>query len=176
MKRSTVNVIRVFPAPVDRTRGRVRAGNLDLPCRLGRAGPVARKREGDGGTPIGRMRILGIAYRADRIGRPRTGVAIRRIGPDDGWCDDPRSRLYNRPVRLPFGPSHERMWRTDPLYDLVVDLDWNRRPAIRGRGSAIFLHVRRPDGATEGCVAVDRGAVARLVARMGRTTLVVVRP
>jgi L,D-peptidoglycan transpeptidase YkuD (ErfK/YbiS/YcfS/YnhG family) len=171
VKRRTLDVIRVFRSPVDATKGRVRAGSLDLPCALGSLGIVRSKREGDGGTPAGCFRVLTVLYRPDRARRPRTALPIRRIGPDDGWCDDPGSRLYNRPVRLPHRARHERLFRQDHLYDVVLDLDWNRRPAVPGRGSAIFLHSARPAfGPTEGCVAVGRNAIARLVERLGPRT------
>ena len=96
---------------------------------------------------------------------------------DDGWCDDPGSRLYNRPFRLKgAGPGHERMWRDDDLHDLVLDLGWNRGPVIKGRGSAMFLHVARPGfRPTEGCVAVDRRLIARLVQRIGPRTVIEIR-
>lgn len=168
-----MRVIRVFRSPGNGRRGRIRAGRLDLPCALGAGGIVRHKREGDGGTPRARLRALAVYYRADRIRPPRTLVAPVRIHPRDGWCDDPRSRLYNRPVRRPFAPSHERMWRDDALYDVVVDLSWNRRPPVPGRGSAIFLHVARPGLApTEGCVAVDRSRILRLLERIGPDTVV----
>lgn len=144
-----------------------------MPCALGEAGPVHRKREGDRGTPVGRMRVLGAFYRADRMPRPRALLPIRAIRTDDGWCDDPRSPRYNRPVRLPQSSSHERMWRDDPLYDLVLDLGWNRGPVIKGRGSAIFLHVARPGfRPTEGCVAVSRAQIRRLAERVGPRTII----
>lgn len=175
MKRRSVEVIRVFPSPLDRRRGRLAAGSLCLPCALGRSGTTRAKREGDGATPLGRLAIIGLAYRSDRTPRPRTAIRTTSIRPDDGWCDDPASRLYNRPVRLPFGFGHERMWRDDALYDVVVDLAWNRRPAIRGRGSAIFLHAARPDlSPTQGCIAVPRGRIRLLAERIGRRTVVAV--
>lgn len=177
VKRRTIRVIRVFCSPVDRTRGRMRAGNIELVCALGRAGPVRRKREGDGGTPIGRFRILGGYLRVDRLPvRPGTPLPMRSIRRDLGWCDDPRDRAYNRPIALPARASHERMWRDDPLYDLVYDLSYNRRPAVPGRGSAIFLHSARPDFTpTEGCVAVSRTAIVRLGRLIGpHTTLHVI--
>lgn len=142
-----------------------------MPCALGRAGIVRRKREGDGGTPAGRFRVLAILYRPDRIRRPRTSLPVRPIRRQDGWCDDPGSRLYNRPVTLPHPAHHERIWREDRLYDVVVDLASNRRPAVPGRGSAIFLHVARPGfGPTEGCVAVRRDVIGRLVEGIGPWT------
>lgn len=175
VKRLSLDVIRVFRAAGDKRRGRVLAGNLVLPCALGAGGPVRGKREGDGGTPVAAMRVLAIRYRPDRGIRPRAGVPVLAIGPLDGWCDDPRSPRYNRPVSLPFEASHERMWRDDPLYDVVFDLGWNRGPIRRGRGSAIFLHAARPGFTpTEGCIAVRRDRLLRLARRIGPATRIVV--
>jgi L,D-peptidoglycan transpeptidase YkuD (ErfK/YbiS/YcfS/YnhG family) len=173
VRRRSLDIIRVFRSPVDPRHGRLVAGTLVLPCALGQSGLVRAKREGDGGTPIGRHRVLGGFYRPDRTRRPRTTLKLIPIRPDDGWCDAPGDRRYNRPVRLPYKASHERMWRDDHLYDIVLDLSWNRRPAVPGRGSAIFLHSARPGFApTEGCVAVDRRVIARLVERIGPRTVI----
>ena len=173
MKRCSPQLIRVFRSPLDRRRGRIVGAGLDFACALGRSGTIRAKREGDGATPIGRFRILGAYYRADRLPRPRTGLPLAALTPRDGWCDDPRSRRYNRPVRLPDPAGHERMWRDDHLYDLVLDLSYNRVPVIRGRGSAIFLHVAQPDfGPTQGCVALDRRRVRRLLERIGPRTVI----
>src|SRR5690606_20342110 len=150
---------------------RLRAGDLVIPCALGRSGASHAKREGDGVTPIGRFRLLQAFYRADRGPRPRTGLPLRRIRPQDGWSDDPKDRRYNRPVPLPCPTSHERMWRDDHVYDVVIDIAWNRGPIRRGRGSAIFLHLARPGFApTEGCIAVERRVIRRLLERIGPRT------
>ena len=125
-------------------------------CALGRGGVVADKREGDGGTPAGRLPLRRVFYRADRLASPpATGLPVRPLAPDDGWCDAPDDPAYNRPIKHPYPASAERMWRDDGLYDVVVELGWNDDPVTPGRGSAIFLHVARPDwGPTEGCVAL----------------------
>jgi L,D-peptidoglycan transpeptidase YkuD (ErfK/YbiS/YcfS/YnhG family) len=141
-----------------RPEGRLVLGGLVLRCALGKGGirTVAEKREGDGATPAARMPLRRVLFRADRGPPPRCAVPVEPIAPEDGWCDDPGHRAYNRPVRLPFDASHERLWREDPLYDIVGVLGWNDDPVERGRGSAIFLHLARPDFApTEGCVALD---------------------
>lgn len=89
---------------------------------------------------------------------------MRAIKPADGWCDAVRDRNYNRPVQHPYPASAERLWREDRLYDVVVVLDHNQQPRIRGHGSAIFLHVRRPGSApTEGCVALEPNDLRRLL-------------
>jgi L,D-peptidoglycan transpeptidase YkuD (ErfK/YbiS/YcfS/YnhG family) len=142
--------------------GRLVLGRLVCQAALGRGGLVAQKQEGDGGTPIGLLRLRRVLYRADRVARPRCAVPVEPIAPQDGWCDDPADRAYNTMVRLPYDACHEELWRADGLYDLVGVLGWNDAPVVRGRGSAIFLHVAQPDFApTEGCIAL---APADLVA------------
>lgn len=143
-----------------------------VPCALGRSGISAFKREGDGATPLARMRLLSGFFRPDAA-MPRHGaLALTAIRPRDGWCDAAGDPNYNRPVRLPFASGHERMWRADRLYDAVVVLDWNIRPRTRNRGSAIFLHVARPGFApTEGCVAVSPAAMRWLLPRLSARTV-----
>jgi L,D-peptidoglycan transpeptidase YkuD (ErfK/YbiS/YcfS/YnhG family) len=171
MKRATLDIIRVYRSPIDHRRGRIVAGGLTIPCALGRGGTTHFKREGDGATPVGRFRLLGCFFRADRGRRPVSRLPMRVIQPVDGWCDDPRDRRYNRPVRLPYPARHERMWRDDGLYDVVIDIAWNRGPIVKGRGSAIFLHRARPNFApTEGCVAVPPAMASRLLERIGPDT------
>ena len=171
MNRASLDVIRVYRSPIDHRRGRIVAGSVTIPCALGRGGATRFKREGDGATPVGRFRLLGCFYRSDRGRRPPTRLTVAAIGPADGWCDDPDDRRYNRPVPLPYPASHERMWRDDHVYDVVLDIAWNRGPVVRGRGSAIFLHLARPGLApTEGCVAIEPRMAARLLSRIGRDT------
>ena len=145
------------------------AGGHTYPCALGRTGRRALKREGDGATPRGNFRLEWVYYRPDRCPRPRTGLAVRTIAPDAGWCDAPADRNYNRPICHPYPASAENMWRSDGLYDVVVVLDCNRRPRIRSCGSAIFMHVARPGlTPTEGCIALRRPDLLRLLATLKR--------
>lgn len=124
-------------------------------CAIGRGGLRADKEEGDGATPRGLLPLRRVLYRADRGRAPVCAVPVEPIGPADGWCDDPADPAYNRPVTRPYAGRHELMWREDALYDIVGVLGWNDDPVVRGRGSAIFLHVARPDLApTEGCIAL----------------------
>ena len=146
-----------------------------LRCALGRAGVVAasRKHEGDGATPCGPLPLRRVFYRADRGRIPATALPRVPIAPDDGWCDAPADPLYNRLVRRPFAASHEALWRDDTLYDIVAELGWNDAPVAPGRGSAIFLHLARPDyGPTEGCIALSRPDLLAILSA-GLTALVV---
>jgi L,D-peptidoglycan transpeptidase YkuD (ErfK/YbiS/YcfS/YnhG family) len=125
-------------------------------CALGKGGIRATKTEGDGATPMGRFALRRVLYRADRLDAPKTGLAqVAALDPADGWCDDPADTSYNRQVRHPYPASAETLWRDDGLYDVIVVLGHNDDPPVAGAGSAIFLHVARPDyGPTEGCVAL----------------------
>ncbi len=132
---------------------------------IGRGGIRAEKVEGDGATPAAPMALRRVLYRADRVARPTVNVPVEPIAPTDGWCDDPSRKEYNKPVTLPFDGSHEELWRRDAVYDVIGVLGWNDAPVVRGRGSAIFLHVARPDYApTEGCVALELRELMELLA------------
>jgi L,D-peptidoglycan transpeptidase YkuD (ErfK/YbiS/YcfS/YnhG family) len=158
-------------------RGMVVCGRLSFPCALGRSGRRAGKREGDGATPIGRFALREVFYRGDRVARPRTPLPVTALKVSDGWCDDPRDRNYNRRVRHPYSASAERLWRDDHLYDLVVVLGYNDGPRIKGRGSAIFMHVAAPGlKPTQGCIALDRRHLIRLIARASRGTHIAILP
>lgn len=155
-------IVRAAPG---RTRTVARLGESEIPVALGRAGIRGDKREGDGATPSGVYRLVRVYYRPDRLESPGTNLPVTAIDPDLGWCDDPTDPVnYNRPVRLPYGGSHERMWRDDHLYDLVVEIDHNATLPIPGLGSAVFLHLAREDwSATEGCVAFRISDLRRVI-------------
>ncbi len=158
------------------------AGRLSWPgggalAACGRGGVRLDKREGDGASPLGRFALLRCFYRPDRIAPPSTALPIAALRPNDGWVDDPADRQYNRLVSLPYPAHHERMWRPDGLYDLVVVIGYNTDPPVADRGSAIFLHVARPDFApTEGCIAVARDVLAGLLGRVGPGSTITIRP
>ncbi len=158
------------------TTGLLTCGNLTLRCALGRSGIRSTKREGDGATPRGIFRIESAFYRRDRLRRPATGLSVLATKANDGWCDATEDRNYNRRVTHPYPASAEHLWRRDGLYDVVVVVGYNRNPRRRAAGSAIFMHVAekglRP---TEGCVALPRRDLLKVIARIGtRTRLVVI--
>jgi L,D-peptidoglycan transpeptidase YkuD (ErfK/YbiS/YcfS/YnhG family) len=147
--------------------GRIVWPGREARAALGRGGvlPAADKREGDGASPAGAWPIRRVLFRPDRGPPPATALPLQPIAPDDGWCDAPADPAYNRPVTLPYPASAERMWRDDGVYDLVVLLGHNDDPAVPGLGSAIFLHLARPDfSPTEGCVALGRDDLKALLA------------
>lgn len=145
-------------------------------CALGQGGLVLDKREGDGATPIGRFSLRRLLYRRDRLATPpATTLPCAPIARDDGWCDDPADPAYNTLVKLPYTASHEHLWRADGLYDVVVVLGHNDDPPVPGLGSAIFLHVARPDyPPTEGCVALALDDLLDLLRDCGPDTVMVI--
>ncbi|MEX2454272.1 MAG: L,D-transpeptidase family protein [Rhodospirillaceae bacterium] len=134
-------------------------------CAIGSGAIRADKREGDGATPAGRYRLIRVLYRADRGPAPATILPVAALDPADGWCDEPADPDYNRPVRLPHRARGETLWRDDRLYDLLAVTDHNAEPAVPGAGSAIFVHVARPDyGPTRGCVAFAPDDLRKILA------------
>jgi L,D-peptidoglycan transpeptidase YkuD (ErfK/YbiS/YcfS/YnhG family) len=147
------------------------AGLLAIPVVLGRSGIRADKREGDGATPRGRHRLVRLWWRADRFPKPRTFLPARRITANLAWCEDTADRRYNRPFQRSATEPGDRLKRDDHLYDFIIEIDHNTRPRVAGRGSAVFVHVARPNRApTAGCVALTAPALRRLLARVGPKT------
>ena len=140
-------------------RGKFSGNGLTCQCALGRGGVVAadQKREGDGTSPQGIWQMKRVFYRPDRLARPETVLPLVPLRETDGWCDAPGHSLYNRPVTLPFAASHEKLWREDHVYDLIVELSHNSDPVVPALGSAVFFHLAHDDfRPTEGCVAISR--------------------
>ena len=145
------------------------------PCAVGRSGVRVAKSEGDGATPVGAWPLRRLLYRPDRLEPPLCCLAAEPIAADDAWCDDPGHAAYNRAVKLPFDGRHERLWRDDRLYDLLVVLGHNDDPPVPGAGSCIFLHVARPGyRPTEGCIALAAGDLLTLLGRIDPDSRVLV--
>jgi L,D-peptidoglycan transpeptidase YkuD (ErfK/YbiS/YcfS/YnhG family) len=166
-----MSAIKIARRPGHRGQGLLTIGHRTMPVVLGRAGIRVNKREGDGATPAGRFHPLRLWWRPDRGQQPPTALPIRRIGPDIAWCEDPADRRYNRPFRRSANEPGDRLWREDRLYDLIVEIDHNTRTRVAGRGSAVFLHLARPDRRpTAGCVAMQAGELRWLLKALSRRT------
>lgn len=156
-------MVKTFTARADHTLG---IDQHSVRCALGKGGVLsaADKREGDGATPLGIWPIRYVFYRPDRLARPETVLPVVALAEDDGWCDDVSSPDYNRHIKLPSAFGHEKLWRDDHVYDLIVVLGHNDDPVVPGMGSAIFLHLAREDySGTEGCVAVTQADLLELL-------------
>lgn len=144
-------------------------------CTLGQKGLTGDKKEGDLKTPVGSFPLKECWYRADRIKKPLTGLPLRVIEKNDGWCDDVTSEKYNQPVKLPFMPSHEELWREDEKYDIIITLGYNENPFKPGKGSAIFFHIAPDDfPATQGCVGLRKEDLLRILPQLSPQTLLCV--
>jgi L,D-peptidoglycan transpeptidase YkuD (ErfK/YbiS/YcfS/YnhG family) len=176
MRRRSFSLLRVRTAPGRPTRGVLLAGPRAIPVVLGRGGIRANKFEGDGGTPRGRFRLVRLWWRADRHPRPPTCLPASRITGDLAWCEDTSDRRYNRPFRRSATEPGDRLRRDDRLYDFIIEIDHNTRPRVKGRGSAVFIHVARPNrGPTAGCVALEFGELRRLLTALGPRTQIAIQ-
>lgn len=155
--------------------GIARLAGRSFRCAVGRGGVSSAKREGDGATPIGTWPLRQVLYRRDRGMRPVTALQTVALRPADGWCDAPSDPNYNRMVRHPYPASAEHLWRRDNIYDLIVVVGYNDAPVIPGKGSAIFLHVARPDySPTAGCVAFSRRDLVTILGMLSPASRLVV--
>jgi L,D-peptidoglycan transpeptidase YkuD (ErfK/YbiS/YcfS/YnhG family) len=176
MRRAAFTLLKVVTRPGQRSHGVLIAGRLIIPVVLGRSGIRANKREGDGATPRGLFRLRRLWWRADRSPRPLTLLSTIRIDRRVAWCEDPGDRRYNRPFRRSASEPGDRLWREDQLYDVIIEIDHNTRPRIANRGSAVFLHVARPDcSPTAGCVAFAATDLRRLLGRLGPKTRILIQ-
>jgi L,D-peptidoglycan transpeptidase YkuD (ErfK/YbiS/YcfS/YnhG family) len=142
-------------------------------CIVGRGGIGIKVGEGDGVTPIGRYPLRSLRYRPDLLRQPQTHLPALPITAQDGWCVDPTHVEYNRPIRLPFNASHEVLWRSDALYNIIVDLGFNDNPPIPGLGSAIFMHVKSPtSSATAGCIALSQNDLLDILQNCSTSTFI----
>lgn len=173
-----VRVIDVHCRPGNQSQGYLIAGPLVLRCALGKGGISSCKREGDGATPLTQMRLL-YGYRRQSAviaHQSPSGLRFRKTRPQDGWCDAANDRNYNRPVTTDYPRSHETMWRKDELYDICMVMDWNISPRKQGCGSAIFFHLSRETySPTEGCIALSRRDMMRLLPHLSAQTVIRVR-
>lgn len=137
------------------TTGLLMIGGRRYDCTLGRGGVTLDKHEGDGATPIGTYPLRQLIYRADRHALPVTALPVEILTPDTGWCEDPAHPDYNKKIILPHDAVCDRMTRDDNLYDMTVVVGYNDAPVVAGKGSAIFMHLARPDFTpTAGCVGL----------------------
>ena len=131
--------------------------NYKIKCSIGKGGLTSNKREGDKKTPRGKFKFLLLLYRKDRVPGFRCKIKKKSINKNMGWCDDPTSKKYNRIVKLPFKKSAEKLYIKKNYYDLLLVIDYNMKPVISGKGSAIFLHLASKNfSTTKGCIAIKK--------------------
>ena len=145
--------------------------NLKFRCALGKAGIKKKEKEGDNVTPKGIFKITSMYYRPDRIKNIITAIKKIKIKKNIGWCDDPDSHFYNQQISLPTKFNHEKLYRNDNLYDLVLVLNYNTNPIIKNKGSAIFIHIAKKNyKKTKGCIALKKKHLIELISKIKKNT------
>ena len=143
-----------------------------MKCAIGKKGIGRKKKEGDLITPKGQFKIKLILYRKDRV-KLKTKLKKVAIQKNMVWCDDPKSQRYNQLVKLPFNFRHEKLYKKENIYDIVLVLNFNMSPAKKKKGSAIFIHVAKKNyKKTEGCVAIRKSELLKIVRELETNTKV----
>ena len=151
--------------------GYLKYKDLKFRCALGKAGIKKKTIEGDNITPKGIFKILKIYYRPDKIKKIKTLIKKIKIRRNMGWCDDPKSRFYNQQIKLPTKYGHEKLYRSDNLYDLIVVLSYNINPIIKNKGSAIFLHIAKNSyQKTKGCIGLKKEHLIKIICSIKKNT------
>ena len=134
-------------------------GNFEFKCSIGLAGRVKNKKEGDKKTPKGTFFLGSLFYRSDRNRRPKTKLTCVKIKKKMGWCDDPSSQTqYNKLIKITNNTrvSHEKLFKKETSYDLLIPINYNTRKPKLGKGSAIFIHLTKNYKKTLGCIALRK--------------------
>jgi L,D-peptidoglycan transpeptidase YkuD (ErfK/YbiS/YcfS/YnhG family) len=155
--------------------GHLKYRDLKFKCALGKSGIGNKKIEGDNITPKGVFRIVKIYYRKDRLKKLSSKFTLIEITKSMGWCDDPKSKKYNQLIKLPSQFSHEKLHRKDNIYDLILVLNYNIKPTIKNKGSAIFMHVTKKNyERTAGCIALNKNHLIYLIKEIKKNTRVLI--
>jgi L,D-peptidoglycan transpeptidase YkuD (ErfK/YbiS/YcfS/YnhG family) len=151
--------------------GYLKYKNLKFRCALGKGGIKQKEREGDFITPKGKFKLIKIYYRSDRIKKINSTLKKIKIKKNMGWCDDVSSNYYNKQIKINKKISHEKLHRKDNVYDIIVVLNYNLNPIIKGKGSAIFLHVAKKNyNKTQGCIALKKNELLSLISKIKKNT------
>ena len=145
---------------------------LKIKCTIGKKGIGYKKKEGDLITPSGLFKIKYILYRKDRV-KILTKLKKKVIKKNMGWCDDPQSIHYNKLVKLPFAHKHEKLYKKENIYDIILVLNYNMDPVKKNKGSAIFIHIAKNNfKKTEGCIAIKKLNLIKLLKEINLNTKV----
>ena len=151
--------------------GYLKYKNFKFRCALGKGGIKQKEREGDFITPKGKFKLIKIYYRSDRIKRINSTLKKIKIKKNMGWCDDVSSNYYNKQIKINKKISHEKLHRKDNVYDIIVVLNYNLNPIIKGKGSAIFLHIAKKNyNKTQGCIALKKNELLSLISKIKKNT------
>jgi L,D-peptidoglycan transpeptidase YkuD (ErfK/YbiS/YcfS/YnhG family) len=145
--------------------------NYKFRCAIGKSGIKKKIKEGDNVTPKGIYKLIKIYYRADRIKNLKTNLKKIKIKKNTAWCDDYKSKFYNKEIKFPSKYNYENLYRKDHIYDLIVVINYNTNPVIKKRGSAIFIHVaKKKFSPTQGCIALKKNNLLFLLSKILKET------
>ena len=144
--------------------------NFLFQCAIGKKGINSKKKEGDFCTPKGIFSIKNLYYRSDRLTKPETKITVKKIKKHMGWCNDPKNKKYNSLIRINKKIRHEKMYRKDHKYDLVIVINYNLKKPIPYKGSAIFIHLTNNYKNTLGCIALKKSDFLILIKLINRKT------
>ena len=143
-------------------------------CCIGKNGLKKNKVEGDFSTPKGKFLLESLYYRKDKILRPVTKLSNMEIKKKFGWCTDVRNNLYNKKFKINKKLKHEKLFRKDYKYDLLIVLGYNRKNIIKGKGSAIFIHLTKNYRATAGCIALKKNDLLTMLKIIDKKTEIII--
>jgi len=147
-----------------------------LKCSIGKSGITKFKKEGDLATPKGLFRLGTLYYRKDRNKILDSKLKKKIIRKNMGWCDDSRSKKYNRQINFPFKYKAEKLYRKDKIYDIFINIKYNYSPVLKGKGSAIFLHIaNRQYKSTKGCVAIQKKDFLKILPLINKNTKILIK-
>jgi len=149
--------------------------NYKLKCCIGKSGIKKNRKEGDLSTPKGIFRLGPIYYRKDRINLPKCKIKKIVIKKNMGWCDDSKSKSYNRQIKLPSKFGAERLYRKDNIYDIFVNIKYNYNPTRKKGGSAIFLHIsNKKNKTTLGCISLSEKDLLKILPTINKKTKILI--
>ena len=147
-----------------------------LKCSIGKSGITSSKKEGDLSSPKGRFKLGLLYYRKDRIKSLKSKIKKRIIKKNMGWCSDYRCKKYNQEIYFPFKYRAEKLYRKDNIYDIFINIKYNHSPPIKGRGSAIFLHLsNKKYQPTSGCVALLKKDFIKILPLINNNTKILIK-
>ena len=142
-----------------------------LKCSIGKSGIAVSKKEGDSATPKGTFGLGPLYYRKDRIKLPKCKIKKKIINKNTGWCDDSRSKKYNKEISFPFKYKAEKIYIKSKIYDLLINIKYNYKPVVKGKGSAIFLHItNKKYESTKGCIAITKKDFLKILPHIDKKT------
>ena len=149
-------------------------GHYKIKCSIGKRGITKYKKEGDKSTPRGQFKITGLFYRKDRV-NIKSSIKKIPIKRNMGWCDDSKSKMYNKLIKFPFNFGAEKLFIKNNSYDIILIINYNTNPILKNKGSAIFLHIAKKNySPTNGCIAISKRNMKKLIRTINKKTLMTI--